>query len=106
MNTLQKHIMRDIYTAFAIHVVTRPIVRYAVGALIALEVIAKMVFVAAVIANARKVGVEQLPQFGVNALTHTNIFTLTALMVLAYLGVAMLREVLKMTHVVPARRFA
>jgi len=98
--------MRDVYTAYAIHIATRPLVRYALCSIIALEVIAKMVFVAAVIANARKVGVAQLPEFGVNALTHTNIFTLTALMVLAYLGVAMLREVLKMTHVVPARRFA
>ena len=97
--------MRDVYTAFAIHVVTRPIVRYAVCSLIALEIIAKMVFVAAVIANARAVGVAQLPAFGLNALTHTNILTLTALLVLAYLGVAMLREVLKMTHM-PVRRFA
>lgn len=97
--------MRDVYTAFAIHVVTRPIVRYAVLSIIALEVIAKMVFVAAVIANARKVGVEQLPEFVLNALTHTNILTLTALMVLAYLGVAILREVMKIT-LVPARRFA
>ncbi len=105
MNTLQKLIMRDIYTAFAIHLVTRPLVRYAVLAVIALEVLAKMVFVAAVIANARKVGVEQLPQFGISALTHTNIFTLAALLVLAYLGVAMLREVMKIT-LVPARRFA
>lgn len=97
--------MRDIYTAFAIHVVTRPIVRYAALSFIVLEVLAKLVFVAAVIANARKVGVEQLPQFGISALTHTNIFTLTALLVLGYLCVAMLREVLKMTHM-PVRRFA
>ena len=105
MNTLQKHIMRDIYTAFAIHVVTRPLVRYTVLLVIVLEVLAKLVFVAAVIANARKVGVEQLPQFGLSALTHTNIFTLTALLLLSYLGVAMFREVIKISHV-PVRRFA
>ena len=76
MNTLTKNIMRDVYTAYAIHMATRPVVRYGVLTIVLLYILAKLVFVAAVIANAEAVGLAQLPTFAFGALEHTSFITL------------------------------
>jgi len=68
--------MRDVYTAYAIHMSTRPVTRYTVLALVLAYVLSKLVFVAAVIANAEAAGIANLPQFMLSALAHADLMTL------------------------------
>ena len=95
MNTpaLKKNIMRDVYTAYAIHMSTRPVTRYAVLTLVLGYVLAKLVFVAAIIANAEAVGLAKLPEFAFGALTHTSVLTLGIFVLMCVVAVMSVLDV-------------
>ena len=94
MNTLNKDIMRDVYTAYAIHMSTRPVTRYTVLALVLAYVLSKLVFVAAIIANAEAVGIANLPQFVLSALAHADLMTLGIFIVMCGVATMSILDVL------------
>ena len=94
MKTLHKDIMRDVYTAYAIHMSTRPVTRYTVLALVLGYVLSKLVFVAAVVANAEAVGLTNLPQFLFSALAHTDFITLATFIVMCGVATMSILDVL------------
>ena len=87
---LAGRIMRRTYYAFVIHMATRPIVRYGVPLALLTYIVAKLVFVAAVFANAKAVGLGNLHTFVFGALTHADTLTLLVSIVLfvIFLGIA------------------
>lgn len=68
--------MRRTYYAFVIHMATRPVVRYGVPLILLTYIVAKLVFVAAVFANAKAVGLSNLHTFVLGAVTHADTLTL------------------------------
>lgn len=94
MNTLRKNIMRDVYTAYAIHMSTRPVTRYTVLALVLAYVLSKLVFVAAIIANAEAVGFANLPAFILSALAHADMITLATFLIMCVVAVMSVMDVL------------
>lgn len=82
--------MRRTYYAFVIHMATRPVVRYGVPLALLTYIVAKLVFVAAVFANAKAVGLTNLHTFVFGALTHADTLTLFVSIVLCavFFGVA------------------
>ena len=94
MNTLNKDIMRDVYTAYAIHMSTRPVTRYTVLALVLAYVLSKLVFVAAIIANAEAVGIANLPQFALSALAHADLMTVGIFIVMCGVATMSILDVL------------
>lgn len=91
MNTqLAKRIMRRTYYAFAIHMATRPLVRFGVPLVLCTYFTAKLVFVAAVMANAKAVGIANLHLFAYSAITHADLLTLfvAAALTAVFIGVA------------------
>lgn len=87
MNTLRRNIMRDVYTAYAIHMSTRPVTRYTVLVLVLGYILTKLVFVAAIISNAQAVGLAKLPQFTLGALAHADLLTLAIFVVMCFVAV-------------------
>lgn len=87
---IAKRIMRRTYYAFAIHMATRPLVRFGVPLVLCTYFAAKLVFVAAVMANAKAVGVANLHLFAFSAITHADFLTLlvTAALAVVFIGVA------------------
>lgn len=89
-NKLAGRIMRRTYYAFVIHMATRPVVRYGVPLALLTYITAKLVFVAAVFANAKAVGFSNLHTFVFSAVTHADTLTLLVSIVLfvVFLGIA------------------
>ena len=87
---LMRRIMYRTYYAFVIHMATRPLVRYGVPLILLTYLVAKLVFVAAVIANAKAVGIANFYSFAYGAVTHTDILTLivTAGLSAVFIGIA------------------
>ncbi len=87
---LARRIMRRTYYAFVIHMATRPLVRYGVPLVLLAYVVAKLVFVAAVFANAKAVGFSNLHLFAYGAITHADVLTLAVSIALcvAFIGIA------------------
>ncbi len=87
---LARRIMRRTYYAFVIHMATRPLVRYGVPLALLTYVVAKLVFVAAVFANAKAVGFSNLHLFAYGAVTHADIVTLavSGALCVAFIGIA------------------
>ena len=94
MNTLRRNIMRDVYTAYAIHMSTRPVTRYTVLVLVLGYVLSKLVFVAAIVANAEAVGFAKLPGFLFSALAHADTITLATFLVMCAVAVMSVLDVL------------
>lgn len=94
MNTLRKNIMRDVYTAYAIHMSTRPVTRYTVLALVLAYVLSKLVFVAAIVANAQSVGFANLPGFIFSALAHADLITLVTFLIMCAVAVMSVLDIL------------
>ncbi|MFM2374459.1 MAG: hypothetical protein RLZZ234_454 [Candidatus Parcubacteria bacterium] len=87
---LMRRIMRRTYYAFVIHAATRKVVRYGVPLVLCAYLAAKLVFVAAVFANAKAAGITNLHSFVYGAVTHADVLSLlvaAALMVVS-LGIA------------------
>lgn len=87
---LMRRIMYRTYYAFVIHAATRPLVRYGVPLALLVYLTAKLVFVAAIIANAKAVGVANLHLFAYGAITHTDLLTLvvSAALFIVFVGIA------------------
>lgn len=101
---LMRNIMYRTYYAFVIHMATRPLVRYGVPLVLCAYLAAKLVFVAAVVANAKAVGVANLHIFAYGAITHADVLTLlvSAALLAVFIGIA--RDA---AHAInPTRRFA
>ena len=102
--TLMRRIMYRTYYAFVIHMATRPLVRYGVPLVLLTYLAAKLIFVAAVIANAKAVGISHFYSFALSAITHTNIFTFLVLSALTVVFVGIARDATLV--VVPKRHYA
>jgi hypothetical protein len=91
--------MRRTYYAFAIHMATRPVVRYGVPLILLTYIIAKLVFVAAIFANAKAVGVSNLHTFALGAVTHADTLTLLMSVILCVVFAGIARDAARvLTH--------
>lgn len=97
--------MRRTYYAFAIHWLSRPLVRFGVPLIVLTYVIAKLVFVAKVVANAQSVGMAKLPEFTLAALLNADTLTLVTACVFVLVVLAAVRHVM-MYSFTPERSFA
>lgn len=105
MNThsqLSRRIMRRTYYAYAIHLMTRPLVRFGLPLAAFTFVLAKLVFVAAVFANAQSAGLAQLPAFTFSALVNADSLTLISVSALGFILIGLMRDLA--LAVLPARR--
>lgn len=96
---LAGRIMRRTYYAFVIHMATRPVVRYGVPLVLLTYIVGKLVFVAAVFANAKAVGLSNLHTFVFGAVTHADALTLLVSIALCAVFVAIARDAARaLTH--------
>jgi hypothetical protein len=89
---LARRIMRRTYYAFVIHMATRPLVRYGVPLTLLVYIVTKLVFVAAVFANAKAVGFSNLPHFTYTTITHADYLTLSVSVGLCILFMGIARD--------------
>jgi tetrahydromethanopterin S-methyltransferase subunit D len=89
---LKRRLLRRVYYAFVIHMATRPVVRYGLPLMLLAYVVAKLVFVAAVFANARAVGIENFHTFAYTAITHADILTLIITLLFSVMTLLMARD--------------
>ena len=97
--------MRRTYYAYAIHVMTRPLVRLGVPLAVLTYVVAKLVFVAAVFANAQSVGLAKLPEFTLGALLNADLLTLVSAIALALILLSVARHMVLLSFA-PSRQYA
>jgi len=91
-NQLTRRIMRRTYYAYAIHMMTRPLVRLGVLFIALTFVVAKLVFVAAVFANAQSVGLAKLPEFTLSAFLNADSLTLVSALALLLVVISVVRH--------------
>lgn len=95
MNTLRKNIMRRIYYAYTVRLVTHRYTVHMALAAVALYAFAQLVFVASVINNLLAVEVGQLPRYVVGVVRDADVLTLLTFAVLVAVGVSLIRSVLR-----------
>jgi hypothetical protein len=89
---LMRRIMRRTYYAFVIHAATRPVVRYGVPLIVLAYLTAKLVFVAAVLANAQAAGISNLHSFAYGAVTHADALSLIVALACAAVSIGIARD--------------
>jgi len=92
LSPLSRRIMRRTYYAYVIHMMTRPLVRFGLPLVVLTFVLAKLVYVAAVFANAQSAGLAQLPSFTLTALVNADSLTLVSFAALGFILIGLARD--------------
>ena len=95
-NILQRKIMRRVYYAFALRVVTHPVIMKIGLFVLALLVFAKMVHVSRIVENVLSTPVGQVPQLAFNAVMRGEVLTLMAIGVMVFVALSLPRHIVSL----------